>query len=68
MRLHFARNGTHFMGQYCWSNAVILLPFATVFAIEFTMPVWAGCSRGLSVKAKTGSALGTIVLGFSACW
>src|SRR5262249_61078108 len=30
-----------FAGQYAWVYAISLLPLATVFAIEFTMPVWA---------------------------
>jgi drug/metabolite transporter (DMT)-like permease len=39
--LHVLRNGFHFAGQYAWVYAISLLPLATVFAIEFTMPVWA---------------------------
>ena len=39
--LHLARNVLHFGGQYAWVYAISLLPLATVFAIEFTMPVWA---------------------------
>jgi len=38
--IHFLRNFTHFGGQYCWVYAIGALPLATVFAIEFTMPVW----------------------------
>jgi len=39
---HLVRNGTHFVANLCWANAVIVLPLATVFAIEFMMPIWAG--------------------------
>src|SRR5262245_12754199 len=39
--LHMLRNVLHFGGQYAWIYAISLLPLATVFAIEFTMPVWA---------------------------
>lgn len=39
--LHVLRNLLHFGGQYCWVYAIAWLPLATVFAIEFTMPVWA---------------------------
>ena len=39
--LHVLRNAFHFAGQYAWVYAISLLPLATVFAIEFTMPVWA---------------------------
>jgi len=38
--LHMLRNVLHFGGQYAWVYAIGLLPLATVFAIEFTMPVW----------------------------
>jgi drug/metabolite transporter (DMT)-like permease len=30
----------HLGGQYCWIYAIGALTLATVFAIEFTMPVW----------------------------
>src|SRR6186997_298965 len=39
--VHLIRNGTHFVANLGWANAVIVLPLATVFAIEFMMPVWA---------------------------
>jgi drug/metabolite transporter (DMT)-like permease len=38
---HLVRNAFHLSGQYAWVHAIALLPLATVFAIEFTMPVWA---------------------------
>ena len=38
--LHLLRNGVHFCGQYLWVFSIGALPLATVFAIEFTMPVW----------------------------
>jgi len=38
--LHVLRNLFHFGGQYAWVYAIGALPLATVFAIEFTMPVW----------------------------
>jgi drug/metabolite transporter (DMT)-like permease len=38
--LHTARNVLHFAGQAAWVYAIGVLPLATVFAIEFTMPVW----------------------------
>lgn len=38
--LHVVRNVLHFAGQYAWVFAIGALPLATVFAIEFTMPVW----------------------------
>jgi len=38
--LHLWRNLFHFGGQWSWIFAIGALPLATVFAIEFTMPVW----------------------------
>jgi drug/metabolite transporter (DMT)-like permease len=38
--LHVVRNVLHFAGQSAWVFAIGALPLATVFAIEFTMPVW----------------------------
>jgi drug/metabolite transporter (DMT)-like permease len=38
--LHAVRNLLHLAGQYAWVYALGMLPLATVFAIEFTMPVW----------------------------
>ena len=40
MRLQLARNVAHFASQICWTVAIMLLPFATVFALEFTIPAW----------------------------
>jgi drug/metabolite transporter (DMT)-like permease len=38
--LHVLRNTLHFAGQYFWVYSIGALALATVFAIEFTMPVW----------------------------
>lgn len=38
--LHLVRNVAHFGGTYAWAVGVTLLPLATVFALEFTTPVW----------------------------
>lgn len=39
--LHLVRNVLQLGGQCAWVYAIGMLPLATVFAIEFTMPVWA---------------------------
>jgi len=63
--VHLVRNGTHFIASICWTNAVILLPLATVFAIEFMMPVWAGLLAVLLLGERfTLSRAGSIALGF----
>jgi drug/metabolite transporter (DMT)-like permease len=38
--LHVWRSLIHLAGQYLWVVSIGLLTLATVFAIEFTMPVW----------------------------
>src|SRR6185436_3154613 len=38
--LHFWRNLVHLGGQASWVFAIGALPLATVFAIEFTAPIW----------------------------
>lgn len=38
--LHLARNVPHTFGQAGWAYGITLLPLATVFALEFTSPVW----------------------------
>jgi drug/metabolite transporter (DMT)-like permease len=65
MGLHVARNTTHFVGQYLWALAVTLLPFATVFALEFTTPAWVALLAALFLKERlTPSRAGSVVLGF----
>jgi drug/metabolite transporter (DMT)-like permease len=62
---HLVRNGTHFIANICWTNAVIVLPLATVFAIEFMMPVWAGLLAVLLLGERfTVSRACSIALGF----
>lgn len=41
MGLHGIRNLSHFAGQNLWFYAITVLPLAQVFALEFTMPIWA---------------------------
>ena len=40
MGLNLTRNLVHYASQYGWSLSLTLLPLATVFALEFTMPAW----------------------------
>ena len=41
MPLQFVRNAAHFTAQNLWFYAVTVAPLAQVFALEFTMPIWA---------------------------
>ncbi len=63
--LHIVRNSVHFIGQYTWAWSITLLPLATVFALEFTMPGWiALLAWPLLGERMTVSRVGSIVLGF----
>jgi drug/metabolite transporter (DMT)-like permease len=50
--LHFWRNLIHFVGQVLWVFSIGALPLATVFAIEFTMPVWTAILAAIFLKEK----------------
>jgi len=50
--LHFLRNAVHFFGQWAWVFSIGALPLATVFAIEFTMPVWTVLLAALFLKER----------------
>jgi drug/metabolite transporter (DMT)-like permease len=64
MPLNLLRNLIHFGGQYCWALALTLLPFATVFALEFTSPVWTALlAVGLLSERLTPSRAGAVVFG-----
>ena len=65
MGFHLARNSTHFLGQFSWALAVTLLPFATVFALEFTTPAWVALLAALVLGERmTKNRTGSVVLGF----
>jgi drug/metabolite transporter (DMT)-like permease len=38
--LHVSRNFVHYLAQYGWLLAILLIPLAQVVSIEFTMPIW----------------------------
>jgi drug/metabolite transporter (DMT)-like permease len=40
MGLQTVRSFVNFVSQICWTIAITVLPFATVFALEFTAPAW----------------------------
>ena len=64
--LHVARNALHFAGQYAWVYAIGLLPLATVFAIEFTMPVWTALLAAMILGERLNSGrVAMLVLGFA---
>ena len=61
---HFIRNGTHYAGQYLWALSLTLLPLATVFSLEFTMPAWTVLLATFTLGERlTASRIGVVVLG-----
>lgn len=63
--MHVARNAVHFVATYAWTLGVMLLPLATVFALEFTAPAWVGLLAVLLLGERmTAARLVAIVFGF----
>lgn len=71
IRLHFMRNVVHFFAQYLWTIGVVMLPLASVFALEFTMPIWVAFFAFLFLKeqltkprilATVGGFIGVLVI------
>lgn len=62
--LHLFRNTIHLGSQYLWAMSLLLLPLATVFALEFSTPAW---TLVLAVpilgERMTPSRIGAVVLG-----
>lgn len=66
LRLHATRNIIHFCGQLGWFYAIGLIPLATVFAIEFTTPLWTALFAAVFLRERlTPARLAAVVLGFS---
>jgi drug/metabolite transporter (DMT)-like permease len=66
MGLHVLRNSLHFAAQYAWALGIALLPFATVFALEFTTPAWVALLAIPLLKERmTVSRAASVVLGFA---
>jgi drug/metabolite transporter (DMT)-like permease len=64
--LHLWRNVIHFVGQVLWVYSIGALTLATVFAIEFTMPVWAALLAWIFLKERlTAPRLAMLALGLA---
>jgi drug/metabolite transporter (DMT)-like permease len=62
---HATRAVLHVAGQWCWMYAIGALALATVFAIEFTMPVWVAILAALFLHERlTPPRLVQLALGF----
>lgn len=59
------RSVIHFFGQWTWVLAIGLLPLASVFAIEFTAPIWTAILAVLFLGERvTKARVLSITLGF----
>ena len=68
LRMHGFRSLVHFGGQYAWATSLTLLPFARVFAMEFTLPVWVLILAIFVLGEKlTSGRIVVIVMGFIGC-
>ena len=64
--LQATRNVLSFAGGIGWALAITLLPFATVFALEFTTPAWVALFAVLILGERmTASRIGVVVLGLA---
>jgi drug/metabolite transporter (DMT)-like permease len=62
--VHLWRNLFHFGGQAAWVFSIGVLPLATVFAIEFTMPIWVAVLAALILGERiTRSKVVMLALG-----
>lgn len=65
VRLHILRNVVHFTAQYFWTIGVVMLPLASVFALEFTMPIWVAFFAWMFLKEQlTGPRILATIGGF----
>jgi drug/metabolite transporter (DMT)-like permease len=55
-KLQVGRNLIHLVGQFLWIYALTVLPLATVFAVEFTTPLWAVLLAALVLGERTNRA------------
>ena len=66
---HALRNGIHFTGQSLWFVAVMQIPLAQVFALEFTAPIWVILLAPFMLgEAFTKLKLFAAFLGFIGIW
>ena len=64
MGLNLFRNTVHYASQYSWALSLTMLPLATVFALEFTMPAWTAILAVWFLHERmTPSRLGVVILG-----
>ena len=65
-RIHSFRAAAHFGAQFCWFYAIPLITLTELFALEFTMPIWAAILAALFLGERlTKIRVLAIGLGFA---
>jgi drug/metabolite transporter (DMT)-like permease len=59
--LHVARNLAHLGGQFGWFFAIAALPLASVFAIEFTIPLWTALLGALLLGERLSTVRAVLI-------
>lgn len=63
--IHLLRHVAHFGGQFGWFFGIAMIPLAEVFALEFTVPIWAALLAPFLIGERiTAVRWLTVVLGF----
>lgn len=63
--LQMGRAWIHFTGQWCWMQALLLIPLVELFSLEFTAPLWvAVIAPFLLGERLTAARVTAAVLGF----
>ena len=64
--LHTIRNIIHFVAQFSWLSALMLIPLAQLFAIEFTAPLWVAILAPLLLSERlTPLRIIAAIIGFA---
>jgi drug/metabolite transporter (DMT)-like permease len=64
--LHAIRNSIHFIAQFSWLSALMIMPLAQLFAIEFTAPLWVAVLAPLLLSERlTVTRIIAAVIGFA---
>jgi drug/metabolite transporter (DMT)-like permease len=63
--LHATRNAIHFIAQFSWFYALMLIPLAQLFAVEFTAPLWVAVLAPIVLRERlTGTRILAAAVGF----
>ena len=66
MGLHVGRSIVHFGAQFAWLYALLLIPLAELFALEFTAPLWVAVLAPLFLGERlTAGRIIAALLGFA---